>query len=309
MNSGFRFTAARVVVGFVFIASALLKFISVDSFKIDIDSFELYIYSLGWFPLTVCFYIARLLVGLEFALGLALVTNVYRKWVDRVAYAVIFLFSLFLVYLIAVGYDGSCHCMGSHFDLPPIPSLLKNFCLAVLLFFSGRGAAYTVPYAEKFVPAISFVALVAMFIVSPPDGLAPTKQATVRPGYVEKYIKSDTTFQSLYAEQNKVLVCMFSTGCRVCRLSAKKLQLMVRKYNVPESKIYVLYHGDEHGRRVFEEQTGLNDNYRYSMLMPEDFGRMVATVPVFLLFEKGMLKRSFTYRTLDESVLLDLNGQ
>lgn len=299
MNLGLIFSTGRVLVGVVFIVSAILKLIS-------IDSFELYLYSLDWFPLTVCFYLARLLIGFEFALGLALATFIYRKWVDRASYAVLLLFSVFLLYLISVGYDGNCHCMGNLIELPPLPSLLKNLVLGVLIFLSGRGTFYKVPYAGKWVPVVSFVGLVVMFIVSPPDGLAPTKGAEVREKYVERFFENDSTFQASYAQQPKMLVCMFSTGCRVCRLSAKKLQLMLNKYGVPESKIYVLYHGDDHGRRVFEENTGLGNRYTYAMLMPEDFGRMVGHVPVFMLFEKGRLKASYTYRTLTEEVVSGL---
>ncbi|MCQ2208352.1 MAG: hypothetical protein MJZ02_09065 [Paludibacteraceae bacterium] len=303
MNLGVVFAAARVFVGLVFIVSAILKFISFDNFKIAIDSFELYLYSLDWFPLTVCFYIARLLIGFEFALGLALVTNIYRKWVNLAAYAVLFLFSVFLVYLISIGYDGNCHCMGSYIDLPPIPSLVKNFVLALLVYLSAKGKDFSVPYAAKAVPVVSFVALVVMFIVSPPDGLAPTKEAEVHEVFAQNFIQNDSTYKANYANQPKTLVCLFSTGCRACKLSAKKLQLMVNRYGLPESKIYVLYFGDDHGRKVFEDFSGIGGKYNYSMLRPDEFGRMAGFAPVFMLFENGKLTKKYTYRTLNEDVI------
>lgn len=306
MNSGVLFTSCRVVVGLVFIASALLKFISFSTFKITIDSFELYLYSLDWFPLTACFYLARLLICFEFALGLAFLANVYRKWTNIAAYGVLLLFSLFLVYLISVGYDGNCHCMGGDVDLPPVPSLMKNLVLALLIFLSGKRTKSSFTHADKVVPAVSLVALVTMFIVSPPDGLAPTRPAEVHVDFAQKFIQNDSIYNANFAQQPKTLVCLFSTGCHVCKLSAKKLQLMATKYNVPSNKIYLLYFGDDHRRRVFEDYTGIGGKYNYQMLLPDDFGRMAGHVPVFMMFENGKISNSFTYRTLNEDVITTL---
>lgn len=289
--------AGRILAGLVFCVSAVLKFLS-------IDSFELYLYSLDWFPLILCFYLARLLIAAEFALGLGLMTNVFPKLVNCTSYLVLGLFSLFLVYLISVGYDGNCHCMGQYVDLPPIPSLIKNLVLFLLIFFSSN-CKLQIPYTHIAVPAVSVVALVAIFIVSPPDGWLKMKEAEIHESGVARYFKNDEVFKQKVANNDKVLVAMLSTGCRVCRLSAKKLNLIMNKFNLPKAKVLALFHGSEHARKVFVADADF-EGYDYEMLHPDDFGRMTGAVPAFMLFVNGELVGKYTYRSLTEDVVKQL---
>lgn len=292
------FTLCRVVVGLVFCISAYLKYRS-------IDSFEIYLYSLDWFPIVLCFYFARLLIVFEFVLGVALVSHVFRKLVDWASYAVLFLFSIFLVYLISQGYEGNCHCMGNYIDLPPIPSLIKNVVLGALIWLSGKGKKFSFKWLNIAVPIIGVVTLAAVFISNPPDGLRKTKPADIHLSEIDKYFPTDSVFQAEYASKPKALVCCFSTGCRVCRLSAQKMQIMMNRFSIPSDRVYTLYVGSEHKRKVFMEKTNFGE-YRYKILDVEQFSRMFGHVPVFLYYENGVLKNSFTYRSLTEDVISSL---
>lgn len=290
--------AGRIVAGLVFLISAIFKFRS-------IDSFELYLFSLDWFPLVVCFYFARILIVAELVLGLALASFVWTKWVNIASYVILGVFSLFLVYLVAIGYDGSCHCMGEVIDLPPIPSLLKNAVLFLLIVLSAR-CTIKVPYVQRVLPVLSFVLLVAIFVVSPPDGIREPKPAVVHQTGVDRFFSSDSVFQTQFVPQPKVMVCLFSTGCQVCKLSARKMQLMVNKYNIPADRVYTLYHGQPADRLRFLEVAQVTSDFPYKMLSPEEFGLMVGQVPVFLIFEKGKLTQKYTYRSLTEDVVSQL---
>lgn len=285
--------------GLVFLSSAIFKFIS-------IDAFELYLYSLDWFPLLLCFYLARLLIGFEFALGLALLAFAWRRWVNVACYAVLGLFSVFLLYLVAQGYDGNCHCMGEAVDLPPVPSLAKNAVLAALIAVSANARPYRLPSAGRVVGGLSALALALVIIVSPPDGIRSPKPAQVHAAGVERFVESDSLFKSAVATQPKALVCLFSTGRRVCKLSAHKLQLMVDNNHVPAGRIYTVFHGQPEKRDTFLKEAQMTGNFVSSIIPHQDFGNMVGMVPAFILFEYGEMVDTYTYRSLTEDVVRQL---
>lgn len=288
----------RVAAGIVFIVSAVLKFLS-------IDAFELYLYSLDWFPLIACIYLSRLLIAFEFALGLALIANIYHKAVNFVAYGILLFFSCFLIYLLATGYDGNCHCMGESIDLKPVPSLIKNVVLFALIFASSKTKEFSAHWLKTALPILGVVSLVSLFIASPPDGILTPKPAVVHQTGIDAFIQNDSIFKSHIANQPKAMVCLFSTGCHVCKLSARKMQIAVANNKVPTNRFLLLFHGRDHARKVFCVEAGLN-GYKYEMLQPEQFGSMVGFVPVFLYFENGKLVGKYTYRTLTEEVIASL---
>ena len=100
------FYGCRVLVGLFVIVSAVLKFFS-------IDAFELYVFGLEIFSLNVSFFFVRLLLAFEFSMGVALLSNQYRRLVDFLAYGILAVFSVFLIVQIANGYSGNCQCIFS----------------------------------------------------------------------------------------------------------------------------------------------------------------------------------------------------
>jgi uncharacterized membrane protein YphA (DoxX/SURF4 family) len=53
----------RILIGITFIVSAILKIMS-------IDAFEIYVFSLKWFDFGLTSIIARVLIAIEFVIGL-----------------------------------------------------------------------------------------------------------------------------------------------------------------------------------------------------------------------------------------------
>ena len=286
--------ACRVVAGVVFIVSAVLKLVS-------IDSFELYIYSLGWFPLSLSYVLSRLLVAGEFALGAAIVSAQCQRQVNAAAYGLLIIFSVFLLHLVATGYTGNCHCMGEAVDLPPVPSLLKNAALAALLFVSG-GINFHLRHAFAWLCGVGLLAVAAVFIASPPDNFVTYKAPKVHRDQIEQFLRQDSVFQSQIVPQEHAIACFFSTTCRVCRLSARKLQIMLDRHSVPANAVYQIFEGDEDKLADFFEQS---EARRYSMrcLSEDEFWRFTSRVPVFVTFRHGIIDSVYNYRTLDEAAV------
>ncbi|MBQ0029135.1 MAG: DoxX family membrane protein [Bacteroidales bacterium] len=299
--------AARVVVGVVFIVSACLKFSS-------IDSFELYLLSLDWFSFFWSSIFARLLILSEFVLGMALIAGVWHRIVNGATYAILGLFSLFLLYLVSQGYDGNCHCMGEQIDLPPIPSLLKNGVLALLVAFSSFGwkPSFHNPLVSKLLAAAALAVGVYIFVASPPDAfLIKRKQPVIHRDNLDNFLANDSVFQTSFADKPKVVLCMYSTGCHICKLSARKFQLLADHVNLPSSQVYQLFsvdvfnlNNDELVQRFFSENDAKPATYQ--LVDTEMLSMLVGTLPVYVVCEYGKVTSVFNYRLLSEDVIQSL---
>ena len=62
----------KVLLGLVFIASAILKIV-------DLDQFEIYVYSYHFFSLNTSFLMARAAIIIELVLGIGLASNTLHK--------------------------------------------------------------------------------------------------------------------------------------------------------------------------------------------------------------------------------------
>lgn len=118
----------KILVGALFVVSALSKLVT-------IDTFEMYVYSFGLFPMVACFYLARLLVAAELLLGVALVSHRNHRFTTLTSLFFLIFFIVFLVYAQLIGRTDSCHCFGDMLPFNPVQSILKNAVLIAILLF------------------------------------------------------------------------------------------------------------------------------------------------------------------------------
>ncbi len=124
-------TVAQLLMGMLFVVSAVLKFIT-------IDSFEIYVYSFGLVGLTTSFYLSRLVIAAELLLGAALISHRHRRFTLMASLLFLVCFILFLAYAHLSGRTDSCHCFGELFPFSPVESILKNAVLIVLVLFAYK---------------------------------------------------------------------------------------------------------------------------------------------------------------------------
>ncbi|MBP5548195.1 MAG: hypothetical protein J6X58_04815 [Bacteroidales bacterium] len=173
-------TTLKMIIGMVFIFSAVLKFIT-------IDSFEIYLYSFGFFSLTLSYYAARLVIACELLLGAALMSNRNSRFSILMTLLFLIVFIVFLAYAHIIGRTDSCHCFGDFLPLSPVQSILKNAVLVLLLIYvfkfysrvwvpswwqvillylvtAGGVLLYTV-YAMRVLDYLSMVMILVMMVV------------------------------------------------------------------------------------------------------------------------------------------------
>ena len=123
---------ARMLLGLFFIVSAIAKLI-------DIDRFEIYIFSYNILSLNLSFLVARLVIVCELLVGIGLIANVFKRLVDTCALLMLVVFTLFMGYASLIGRHDSCQCMGALMDINPTLSILKN-ALLILILLVAMGA-------------------------------------------------------------------------------------------------------------------------------------------------------------------------
>lgn len=121
----------KVLLGVLFLVSAVSKFITVDAF-------EIYVYSFGFFGLTLSYYVARIVIALELILGAALISNRHHRFTMLMSILFLLCFILFLAYAHFSGRTDNCHCFGDLMPFSPVESIMKNALLVFLLLFVYR---------------------------------------------------------------------------------------------------------------------------------------------------------------------------
>ncbi len=288
----------RILIGTVFILSAIFKLVS-------IDTFELYIFSLQWFNFNTAAIIARLIISVELLLGILLITNIRYAIIWRITVILLTIFSLFLLYQVIRGEKENCHCFGEMLRLSPLESLVKNIILIGLLFLIKKEN----PFQLKFQSNILLFSIVFCFALPPvlsrPDFLINWEQPG---GYtletISARIADSPVSDTLNVGENKKMVCMFSVTCKYCIHAANKISLISQKYNLSENTIYI-FTGDENLLNNFWEESN-SEKYRYDFLpMKQFFSIAGPSVPSIYLLENGKVVHQYNYRSINEKEIKD----
>ncbi len=289
--------ACRIVVGIAFIVSAVLKFIS-------IESFELYIYGFDWLNMALSSCAARFILAAEMLIGLSLVSGIKARWAVRAALLALLFFSLFLLYLIITGNEGNCHCFGDQFELKPLPSLGKNLVMMLLLVCAWRAKEWFGDKMKCILPVMVLWAVVFALVLKAPYGFGRTKVVKFSP---EKYAALVENHSDL-SQSGKQVVALFSTHCKHCKMAMRKLDISLRQCAFPKDRIQWFVLGDEASLADFLEETGV-ESRRYEILDARTLlGVTEGLIPLILLVEDGAVRDKMSNATFSEGVIRDFCG-
>ncbi len=170
----------KILLGTIFVFSALSKFIA-------IDGFQTYIYSFGLLSLPICYYVARLVIAFELILAAALISHRHHRFTMLMTLLFLLVFVTFLAYAHLSGRSDNCHCFGDLLPFSPIQSILKNavliaiglfvykftsdkwapkWWLALIIYLAMIGAAFAYMFfIEHKIYILVFVILAVMLVV------------------------------------------------------------------------------------------------------------------------------------------------
>ncbi len=286
----------KVLLGLVFIVSAVLKLI-------DMDSFEIYIYSYHFFSLNASFIVARLAIILELVLGIGLASHTLHKMYWWGSMAMLGGYTLLLIYALTLGRTDSCHCFGDFLQLDPKQSLIKNAVLMLFFLLIYRMESWKTPFRWLILILAVMASSIAVFVISPPDNL--TSNADPEQNLqVELFdaMLDDAPLDSLNLHMGKQVVCFFSTSCDYCQMAAHKLSLMQQFYGFPKENITYLFMGNEEGVASFYEQS---ESAWYRDMLYPDVARLLKAIngnfPVIVFLEDGEVVHEYGFRNMNEA--------
>jgi uncharacterized membrane protein YphA (DoxX/SURF4 family) len=285
----------KVLLGLVFIASAILK-------VVDIDQFEIYVYSYHFFNLNTSFLVARMAIIVELVLGIGLVSNTFHKLYWWGSMAMLVGYTLLLIYALHLGRTDNCHCFGDFLQFDPKQSLVKNGILILLflpLYWMGE---WETPYRWLILGAAVVVSTVAVFLISPPDNYTPsyTAKQNLQVELFDEML-DEPPLDSLNLCEGKQVVCFFSTGCELCQMAAHKLSLMQQFYGFPADSITYVFMGTEEGITRFYEES---ESVQYRNVLYPEVVRMLTAIdgefPTIVFMDNGTVTHVYGLRNMKE---------
>ena len=285
----------KVLLGLVFIASAILKII-------DLDQFEIYVYSYHFFSLNFSFLVARAAIIVELVLGIGLVSNTLHKLYWWGSMAMLVGYTLLLLYALHMGRTDNCHCFGDFLQFDPKQSLIKNGVLMLLflpLYWMGE---WKTPFRWLILCVAVIVSSVAVFLVSPPDNYtnAYTAEQNLQLELFDEML-DEPPLDSLNLRDGKQVVCFFTTGCEFCQMAAHKLSLMQGYYGFPAGRITYVFVGKGEGIEAFYDKS---ESAQYRNVLYPDAVSVIKAIngafPTIVLIDNGEFVHEYGLRSMKE---------
>ena len=279
----------------VFIVSAILKIV-------DMDRFEIYVYSYHFFSLNFSFLVARAAVILELVLGLGLVFNLFHKLMWWGSVLMLLGYSGFLVYALVLGRTDNCHCFGEYLQFNPWQSLIKNIVLLALFALVYRVNSRRFKHDVLALIGMVIACCVAVFVISPPDNYTPNYKASqdLNRELFEEALQQ-SPLDTLNLKEGKKVVALLSSSCEFCVLAARKLSLMQQFYGFPEKDILYVFMGNEESIRDFYQES---QSATYPYVIYEDVPHLLkinnGMFPLVVMMDHGAIVHEYGFRNMKE---------
>lgn len=286
----------RIGLGVFFIASAILKLLS-------LDNFELYIYSFDLMNLTLCGLAARAIIACELLVGILLIIKVKYKFAWWVTLLMLIGFSFLLVYVILFRNDSNCHCMGDLMEIKPSVSLIKNIVGIALLMIVRKEEDYPFRFKTLALVLAFVAAIVPPFILFPLDDVYNLFSKSANQDFNEtefNALMADSTMQDIRFDKGNYIVGVVSSGCKYCRTGGVKLSEIVKHNQLDTSRVIYFIWGDSTSIRQFQTETH-SESFRFITISPIQAIRVVnGHFPTYLFISDDDVKRTADLRHLTE---------
>ncbi len=215
----------RILLGVTFLFSGYTKFVAPGFFEITLMD-------QGLAPSRFfAAQLARLFIGLEFALGILILFPFYTKQLMLISIVLLGSFTGHLIYLWAIGDSENCGCFGEMISMTPGESILKNLVLIAVSFFLHS----KIPKDNR---SLKIPVLIGLGFVLSMWAFLPI------PNHRDFPFQSFTHFESegrVDLATGEKTVAVFNLDCEHCQEAAKKLGILYRK-NLKFPKLYLLFY-------------------------------------------------------------------
>jgi hypothetical protein len=301
------FILITIVLGLVFLYSGYTKLSPV------IETFEFSFVDVGignWYTAPV---MARLMIGLEFFVGLLLILNYnLRKFTLPLAAALLLFFCMYLILqIILSGNKGNCGCFGEHLKMTPLEAIIKNMLmlgLAVPVYLRHEG--WKIQFNRLLLSFFGITAVMIPFVLNPVDYTYTSNNLDETVNYplelnvlFQPEDSSKVEIPNIDLRKGKHVLAFMSLKCPHCRVAAKKFRLI--KNNNPEIPIYFVLNGDKKDLKSFLEDTRI-ENIPYSFALGKTFVQLSGTtLPKIYYLNNTIVYKKVDYYELNQYQIED----
>ena len=293
----------RIVVSLLFLVSAYAKVYHEPSAYFSITTFEAkQLVPLG-FSSEISSYLSRILIALEFSIGILILLPFYLKRI--VVPLTVFILAAFSVHLALqiylTGNSGNCGCFGTLLPMTPLEAILKNIFAIGLLVILNR----LIPNDRSKKIEIFYGSLVYLLFVVGIMVLIPIKssdnvsfefnqtqdlQDSINKGPLQ--MKSEFSQTLPFADNGRVILCFFAPGCDHCRAAVRSIDSLSKLVeNFPKVEIIFM---EEEVEKIPEFFEYAGSEYHYIVLDISTFYDVLTwerdTPGIFYMWNGNILK-------------------
>ena len=219
----------RLLIAFLFLFSAYAKLVPLEMMQ-GITIFETkHIVPMGFSEIEAS-YISRIIIGLEFFLGITILFNYYLK--RLIIPLSIILITAFSIHLSTqLGSDVPCGCNGELLPMTPLQALIKNIITLIILIFMYKKSDFNRGSFSNVIILFLVISTI-MFAVFPASSRSENKIMSS----FTSYVKAD----DFDINEGRKILCFFDADCDHCQEAAKGLyQLSTEIEDFP--KIHIIF--------------------------------------------------------------------
>lgn len=292
-------TILRLLIGAFFIATAVMKLFS-------LQSFEIYIYSFNLFNFVMSTFVARAVIAAELLLGALLISKILYKPAWWLTQLMLLGFTMLLAYTAIFRHDTNCHCMGDIVQMSPSWSIVKNVIVMLLLLLVRKESDYTFKGKVAVGIALLVAALGVPYALYPMDAIYNRfeKGDTAWNAAQFDLLMQDSLVQPLHLEKGKHLLGFLSSECGFCQNSAVKLHNIFVNNQLDSTAIQMFIFGSTTSVQHFQEST---ETEGYSYVLVDPYVAIAITqgaFPVYVLLQDGKVQQVLNVRELDDKTVV-----
>ncbi len=295
-----------ILLGGVFLFSAYTKLY-------PIEPFEYTFVDLGVATWSTAPFIARLLIGLEFACGALLIIQFrQRRFTLPIVAGLLVIFCIYLAgIIIARGNSGNCGCFGEYLTMTPLEAIAKNVGLLLMCgLIYVMGAPVEIRYMKYLAAALCIVGLGLPFILNVVD-LQSSKN--LQPEAVNYKVPLDVLYESknpkntrpaIELRHGRYIIAYLSLTCPHCRIAAQKIHVL-HKVN-PSIPFYLVMNGKQELYEPYIKNYGLEDVPHQIFFGPDEYISMAGPkLPQILWVNNSVVEKKSGYFQLNEKTIED----
>jgi uncharacterized membrane protein YphA (DoxX/SURF4 family) len=298
-----------ICIGALFIFSGYTKLIA-------IEPFEWTLAETGLLSFDLANIMARVLIGLEFGLGLLFILNLnFKNYTYSFAAILLLIFNIYLLYILfTYGNSGNCGCFGQTVYMTPLQAYLKNMLMLFLIWLLSTYTFKNIydKYAKYFMLCGLLIGLLYTCIVAPPEFIYIKEKNNFKPYTINldaMYSDSATSKPSFDYKHDRKIIAVLSTSCHFCQKAARRMHsLQMRQTNTP---FYFVIGSDSSRLKTFLTTTQAY-NIPMQLNKNENFLMEIAggSLPAIFWVQDGQVIKKSNYYNINEAELITwINGK